>query len=317
MCVAQGATLQQVETTPTAMRKSRALVPKGSEWVEYEAAKVRSVRQFSPAPEPIIHAMRWRLVTRAPFPETLGLLATDRLRWQTIQTLKGRNLAGAEALHGHIPAAAPTMHGHAHWLWVGGGEQGGSPTEVRDLVVWVPDGVSSSLLTSMVGKRLEPPRWAPRGFVAGDLALVGFGGREIIDDLGADSRSRRWESVTPFLMTRHLKPKRDFNEVLAEDLALQLKYRLGDDAPSVVGITVHSDRSMQARAFRQDRIGVVRSAGREADEALGPHRRPRKVAGGDNTVALYLAVEFSEPVRGPLLLGRLSHFGFGRFTPSL
>lgn len=318
MCVAEGTALQQIEVTPSAMRKSRALVPKGAEWVEYEATEELSTRAYLSASGPMIHAMRWRLLTEAPFPESLGLLATDRLRWQAIQTLKGRDLPGAETLHGHKSGVTPTLHGHAHWLWVSGDEEGVDARVIRDLVLWVPDGVPSSLLTAMVGKRLTSPRWAPRGYVEGDLALVGFGGREVLEDLGATTRARRWASLTPFLMTRHMKPKRDFNELLSEDLALQLKYRMGDEAPPIVSIAVRPERGVQAESFRQDRIGASGKGGPHEGEpstALRKTRNLRRGAGGNRTTALYLDVEFGEPVSGPLLLGRLSHFGFGRFAP--
>jgi CRISPR-associated protein Csb2 len=49
-----------------------------------------------------------------------------------------------------------------------------------------------------------------------------------------------------------------------------------------------------AREFRRYRMA----------EHLGQSRR-----------GLGLRLEFDEPVRGPLLLGQLSHFGFGHFVP--
>jgi CRISPR-associated protein Csb2 len=168
----------------------------------------------------------------------------------------------------------------------------------------------------MVGKRLTAPRWAPKGFVEADLALVGFGGREVFDDLGAGVAATRWTSATPFLMTRHMKPKRNFAELLGEDLALQLKYRWGADAPTVTDVAVHADRGLEAVAFRQDRIGGGRTADREREARKGRQKegRPRAWADG-RTEALYLTVTFSAPLTGPLVLGRLCHFGFGRFTP--
>jgi CRISPR-associated protein Csb2 len=310
MCVAPNATLAELEITPTAMRKSRSLMPAGAEWVAYRAGDELARPAPKAAAVPLVHVARWRLVSTTPFPETLGIWATDRLRWLTLQTIKNRAEPAAAALHGHLEDSSSTPHGHAHWLWVCADDSSAQVSSalgrgVQDLVVWVPNGVPGSLLTSMVSKRLTSPKWAPKGFIEADLALIGFGGSEVIDDLGSKTDASRWTSVTPFLMTRHMKPKRDFREVLVEDLSLELRYRFGDEAPQVTGLEIHSERRAEALAFRQQRIGHhVQSRGKSQQGKRGYQQ----------SQALYLTIELSCDVRGPLLLGGQSHFGFGRFA---
>lgn len=320
MCIRPDASMEQLEVTPTSMRKARLLMPPAAEWIRYQHGEPPIRRDSTSAIDPTIHAARWRLVSAAPFPEALGLWATDRLRYLAVKRIRDREDPAAVALHGHFPqadASGPTLHRHAHWLWTAvdaGGDAGassGGARYVQDLVVWVPDGVPSSLLASMVGKRLTPPDWAPRGFVDADLALVGFGGGEIIRDLGWGASSPRWTSATPYLMTRHMKPKRDFQALLIEDVERELRYRLGDDAPQVVALTVHGDRRAEAMALRQQRIGKGGAAGRRKAVSSGIGQ-----AGFRQREAMFLSIELDGEVVGPLVLGGLSHFGFGRFATS-
>jgi CRISPR-associated protein Csb2 len=320
LCVADDATLGQLQVTPTAMRKGRSLMPEGAQWVDYESGEP-PVRTPAPLPDsPLIKVARWRLVGAAPFPETLGLWATDRLRFLTLKPVGISDDPAVRALHGHVDhgdESRPTLHRHAHWLWttaLGGEPSGGGASasggSVRDLIVWVPDGVPSSLLAAMVGRRLTAPAWAPKGFVDAELALVGFGGLEVIEDLGGRLEADRWVSATPYLLTRHMKRNRDFRTLLAEDVNLELRYRFGPDAPHVRGVVVDEDRRTAALAFRQQRIGERRQGAQRATSVRSMSKRVFH-----QREALFLTIELDRPVPGPLLLGHLSHFGFGRFDP--
>lgn len=120
--------------------------------------------------------------------------------------------------------------------------------------------------------------------------------------------SRRWQSVTPFVATRHYKrrgQKRDRCApadlpliVLREELA-----RRG--LPEPVQVTA------LPRA-PQDRRGKSGPAGRSWLE----YRRQRVWGAGrrGSHPGTGYVIEFAEPVRGPLALGYACHFGLGLFA---
>ena len=108
--------------------------------------------------------------------------------------------------------------------------------------------------------------------------------------------ARRWVSLTPYLPVKHWHHRRETRaEYLLSDVNAELTYR---DRPSaVVGQLEPGDGLLdsRSRSFRRYRM----------KEDLGKSRP-----------GLGLLLEFAEEVTGPLLLGQLSHFGYGIFTPA-
>jgi CRISPR-associated protein Csb2 len=108
--------------------------------------------------------------------------------------------------------------------------------------------------------------------------------------------ARRWRSVTPYLPVRHRKPRQSEEQYLAADIEKELRYRGRADAV-LAGVEPSPDMSARTvNQFRRYRSG----------EKL---RQARPGTG--------LVLEFASPIAGPLLLGQLSHFGFGVFEPVL
>jgi CRISPR-associated protein Csb2 len=106
--------------------------------------------------------------------------------------------------------------------------------------------------------------------------------------------ARRWRSLTPYLPVRHRK-REALDDFLAVDVAAELRYR--GVAAAVTVTRPDPDDGLPdrwAREFRRYRMA----------EHMGRSRR-----------GLGLRLEFADPEPGPLLLGQLSHFGFGLFEP--
>ena len=111
-------------------------------------------------------------------------------------------------------------------------------------------------------------------------------------ELCADPPTRVWRSVTPYLPVRYRHRNREtVEDFLTADVAAELGYR---HLPADVTVSLAEPSAGRANEFRRYRIG----------ERL---RQSRMGVG--------LRLEFAAPVRGPLLLGQLSHFGFGVFAP--
>jgi CRISPR-associated protein Csb2 len=90
--------------------------------------------------------------------------------------------------------------------------------------------------------------------------------------------ARRWRSLTPYLPVRHRKLE-SLEDYLAADVRAELEYR---NLPPAAVVPVDAEPRLPdrwAREFRRYRL------------------------------------EFAEPVAGPLLMGQLSHFGYGVFAP--
>jgi CRISPR-associated protein Csb2 len=109
--------------------------------------------------------------------------------------------------------------------------------------------------------------------------------------------ARRWRSVTPYLPVRHRK-RESIDEYVAADVAAELAYRPQyRDLPPPVVTRVERAPAMVDRwaaEFRRHRMTERMSRSRPG---------------------LGLRLEFADPMTGPLLLGQLSHFGYGIFVP--
>jgi CRISPR-associated protein Csb2 len=119
-----------------------------------------------------------------------------------------------------------------------------------------------------------------------------------VDDVAPElfGPARRWRSVTPYLPVRHQKPRQSAEEYFAADVTAELQYRGRSD---VVLTRIEPDPQMGARTVSRYRRYRLNEKLRESRPGAG------------------LTLEFGSLIDGPLLLGQLSHFGFGIFYPEL
>jgi CRISPR-associated protein Csb2 len=237
-----------------------------------------------------VEAVRLAVAGPGTLPATRGLLLSDEIHRLVVRELDG----GRAEVIGH--AGAPSNHTHAHWVSVTTAEL------VTGLLIWVPAGLSTSEVAAVLA-----------------VALRGVGGRRSRRPIGngADSLpaldlllesagpvttvapemcgpARVWRSRMPYLPVRHRKRAESLADHLLQDVRRELAYR--DQPPAAVQRLGREDDLVDqwAAAFQRHRAKEHHN-----------HRRP----------AYGLRLEFGEPVQGPLLLGQLSHFGFGTFAP--
>ncbi len=144
--------------------------------------------------------------------------------------------------------------------------------------------------------------WTKGGVGDIQVAVVGHGGldtlrrlppplhRPVEDLLGPPAGARIWESATPFVPPRFLKP-RGMN-TLAGQVNAELAARRLPQATSVL-VDDLLTRDLRHHVRRRNHGGV-----------------PPPVDFGYG-----LRLTFSEPMHGPLMLGYASHYGLGRFRP--
>jgi CRISPR-associated protein Csb2 len=288
-----------LEMSTVEVRKARRTVPPGTVWVSYASTP--------PAPpEPArqeltrVQAVRFAVVSRVPVKATHGLLLADEVHRKAAGIFAGE--AGGRIL-GYGGAA--THHHHAHWIPIAEGT--GPAACVQSLVVFVQPGLQTEEVARLLtirgasghrGGREGDNGYQVKGLPSVRLLLQAAGPVEqVAPELCGPAR--RWRSLTPYLPVRHWHRKREtLAEYLNADIAAELRYREQYRDLSAPRVQCSDpDEGLPdrwARDFRRYRI----------KEHLGQSRP-----------GLGLRLEFDVEVAGPLLLGQLSHFGYGIFRP--
>jgi CRISPR-associated protein Csb2 len=206
----------------------------------------------------------------------------------------GRRVACA-VLTGRDPHGSPLHdgHQHAHILPVDLDDDG----HLDHLIIHAEMGLGE---TAQRAIRTLRRTWTKGGVGDIQLAVVGYGDLSMLRQLprplhgqveqllGSVQGSRVWESLTPFVPPRFLKP-RGKNTLVGQLNAELASRRL----PEVSSVRVDANLTRKLRHYvRRRSHGGVRPF---ADIGFG------------------LRLIFSEPVYGPLVLGYASHYGLGLF----
>jgi CRISPR-associated protein Csb2 len=276
-----------LELTTTEVRKARRSLPPETKWVNYTRNSAPTKRTPpTRRTQTGITAIRFAVVSPAPFPATHGVLLADEVHRVVAKKLTD-DRPEMLGLNG-----AATNHRHAHWMPLSTNDR-----SVDSFVVWVPAGLSAQDVARIVtvrrvsGKRGE---YELPGFPAKvELMLQAVGPvAQVAPELCGPAR--RWRSLTPYLPVRHRK-RESLDDFIASDVRRELGYRQVE--PDVTVARLHPDEAIPdgwSQAFRRYRV----------NERLA-QRRP----------GLGLSLEFAQEVDGPLILGHLSHFGFGILVP--
>jgi CRISPR-associated protein Csb2 len=277
-----------LEATTLEVRKGRRTLPPETRWVDYSSAPVTSHPvTTSPRVDSAVTTIRFAVVSNVPLPNSRGILLADEIHRLVVRRLDG----GREGLLGHQGAA--TDHKHAHWIPLATGPE--ASATVSNLLIWVPGGLMLDEISEMISIRRTSGRrgnYQVKGFPDMRLLLQATGTvSQVAPELCGPAR--RWRSLTPYLPVRY--PKRQtLDQYATADVQTELSYRQ-IPAASVTRMTPEEALSDRwALDFRRYRLTEDRGAARPG---------------------LGLALEFPEPVDGPITLGKLSHFGYGVFIP--
>lgn len=265
----------------TEVRKARRLLPPSTRWVTYQVEVDHAPPTVSPRRSPPPPAMV----------EAVSLALGAAVRPSVRDTVWVAHVARMAALNRHqVPSPVLagkdgegkplTGHHHAHYL----------PLDVDGdrlldtLVVWAPGGLGPDEVGAL-GKIDRLTTGTP-GFRPVRVALQGAASSaDLAPDLVAAGGATAWESVTPFAPYRHQK-RQTTEDFYAAEVA----------------------RELSTRSLPPATVEIV------TDRSWLDWRRARP--GGHDARAVGLRLRFSEPIRGPLSLGHLSHFGLGLFRPA-
>jgi CRISPR-associated protein Csb2 len=249
------------------------------------------------------------VLSDAPLKATHGILLADEVHRQVARKLPA---GSAGALFGRDGAS--TDHQHAHWIPLPSTPAAGAT--VTSLVIWAPQGLNPAEVAALTSTRGASGRRGRRrngsnaGTAAGTVSdegyeVSGFPPVELLLQAAGPIETvapelcqpaRRWRSLTPYIPVRHQK-RQSLDDFLAEDIAAELRYR---GLPAATASRVHPDEGLSDRwalPFRRYRM----------TETLAKARRGLGVR-------LQVPADAQAPA-GPILLGQLSHFGYGIFVP--
>jgi CRISPR-associated protein Csb2 len=278
----------------TGQTRLRRMVPPGTRWVSYvtgdtaTGAMPRRVIETGDAT-----AIRFAVMARVPMKATHGMLLADRAHEKAGISLRQAGIPEARRQETMGTGGAATDHAHTHWIALPDSAERGAT--VRNLIIWCPSGLRTDEVRALLnlgelsGRRGD---YEVRGFPDVKLLFQAAGPIELVAP-ELCGPARRWQSLTPYLPVRHRK-RETLEDYLAGDLAAELRYRGKPNAVVTRMEPGSGTTDRWASEFRRHRL----------QERL-TRSRP----------GMGLSLEFAEEVEGPLLLGQLSHFGYGIFVP--
>jgi CRISPR-associated protein Csb2 len=289
-----------VEVTTSELRKRRRTLPPGIRWLTYTASEMTppSDAAVSKGSGSLVTAIRFAVTGSAPLETRYGVLLADEAHRRVGSLLEKATIPDCHRRDIMGTGRAASCHRHAHWIPLpdlGTRETG---RIVRSLVIWVPNGLQTDDVRAILGLRSVSGQrggidgYQIRGFPQLRLLFQAAGSVQDVAPELSRPLARRWRSVTPYLPVRYCHPKREtIEEFLMADVTAELRYR---DLPDVVSVTPVEPSAGRVNQFRRYRMNERLTRSREG---------------------VGLGLEFESPVAGPLLLGQLSHFGFGMFQP--
>jgi CRISPR-associated protein Csb2 len=285
LCVTAAAPLEVVSTDVAAMRRKRMRQPAGTRFVTYAvSAAADSEREDSQPRQAGPTIARFRIAdSRRPSVREAVALA-DAIR-TALQSRYGRRNRGAQSscFSGRNGSAPRTdQHRHAHFLVTPDAEG----RRADHIVVWAPEGFSPREVETLATLRVVH-HWSFESDLR--VALTALGTEDELATGPLVGASAYWRSLTPFALPRH--PKRRAGRVVEapeEQIAREWRRR-NPNGPKLADVRLLRG---DWHAFRRTRPGVAR-------------------LGAPTLVGAEL--QFAEPVRGPIALGALSHFGLGLF----
>lgn len=272
-------------TSITDLRRKRMLVPAGTRRVTYALRRKPQVpvaAKRSSTPRPTIAHLRAAGGARPALTDavTVGHLLRAALQRRLDRERRGVRSPVFSGHDEHGPRR--DQHAHAHYLALPGRDR----RRIEHLFVWAPEGFGPQEVATIADLRELRMHDAPEPF---RVALVALGDVDTLCLPQLVGPHCSWRSVTPLALTRHAKRRGGRVVDTAEDQVLRELAQRSFPPPSEIELVPGA-----WMRFRAARPG-------------GSRRRAPVVIG--------VRLRFADPVRGPIALGGLSHFGLGVLAP--
>lgn len=306
------------------MRGAGWSMPAGSRWVVYwrpeaclvpRPALLAGRRDAGPAPTTALLALSSDTRQRNVVPPRNDAVRRLEMIHQALvrhSDLRGDgNPSACFTGRGDGGAVSGAGHRHAYLVPL---TLGGRRDRLDHVLVHAPGGFDEAARRALTRVERTWAKDCPDLF----LTLVGMGTAEAFGEKVKEmDQSRRWISRTPFVPSRHVKP-RGTNSVFGQVIA-ECGWH-GLPTPSTVEIELDGGGWAPAEQVVLDRHGGLGVRTSEGDRAIARtfvgFRRRRDARPPPVDVGLSLRLTFAEPVRGLVALGYGAHFGLGVMGPA-
>jgi CRISPR-associated protein Csb2 len=281
------------------LQRAGWLLPPGSRLADY----ARPRRCLDPRPAPRRRALPPPCAARfavqsAVLPRlTQAVSVAHRVRQALLARFKGKP---APAVFTGRDAAGQPLAGHGHaFIFC---EANGPRDAITHVTVYAPAGFDAAACRALASLRKV---WGHGGHDL-QLVLLGLGGKDDFPDSRLFATAAAWESLTPFVATRHPKARRGGQ--LKLDAA---GWPLGSPAQDLRRLVMAAGLPAPETLTRLPALTVNGCQVHPLDYQTarpGGGRRGRQLPAA-------FQVHFTEPVRGPLAFGYGAHFSLGLFVP--
>lgn len=284
--------LEALQADTGDLRRDGWSQPPGSRFIEYVRPRTSRQRTRLLSQRPTLATVA-RFAVTSPVPPLLteSLSFAERIHQALVSKSDARTVVLRGKSDDHTPLAG---HQHVHIFCEA---QGRDKRRVTHVTLWAPMGFDREAETALGQLR----RVFSRSDHMAQLVLLGVG-TEADNGSPLFAWSRVWKSLTPFVPTRHPKPRKL------------------DGAGRVVGSPEHDLVRLLTATGRPEPVSVTPLPWIN----LGGHRtswlefRTQRHHGGGIRAANRgwgFQIEFAEEVQGPISVGYGSHFGLGLFVP--
>lgn len=287
ICPRRDQPLDTLTVSVTELRKSRRLIPPGTEYVTYAVSQAESTpAQKKPRvtdTAPTLALFRLRGSGRPAITEAVAVGQALRSALQHVYGARNKGMTSPTFSGRRGDEPRDDQHRHAHYLALSDAEG----RRVDRLVIWAPEGFGQPEIEALAGVTYLSMYGIPERLPTALAALTTRTELQLPSLIGP---ARSWHSVTPFGLVRHPKLRRgELLDSPADQVYRELARR-GFPEPEDV-----SFESGSWHRFRGSRMGTSRL---QRANLFG------------------VRLSFAESVHGPIALGALSHFGLGLFIPT-
>ena len=301
--------LEDLERETSELRRSGRIDPTGAQWWPYIRRRdcftaFRAERQQPPQRGAGATVVRFAMDSN-PLPMALDTLRWGELARRSAMGQYGRQNDGgnSENLSGKDSTRKP-LQGHQHAFYLPTDDNGDG--RLDHLTVWTPGGLDEKEFRAIVSVNTLKPSGEGREPVR--LSYLAHGkADEFYDVSKLFDKSRRWRSLTPYVLPRHTKfrgPKDEKRMVDGPEEQIRREISLRNPDWQLTNVNIAHNRKRIPPIQRE-------SSGFRPFEFF----RYRRGGGSNGGGAFNFTLEFESPVRGPIAIGFACHYGLGIFVP--
>jgi CRISPR-associated protein Csb2 len=286
LCFTSSASLETVALSVTDLRRQRRRLAEGTRMVTFSVSEPAAPPRSAASPASVRPTLARLRVLGGGRPGLRDAIVIAEATRRALQSRYGRRHDSSASpvfsgRSGHEPRA--DQHQHAHYLATA--ERGS--VRVDHITVWAPEGFGAGELRALADLAELHDRAWPKPL---RVALVAFGDGDSLPLPDLCGPSERWRTLTPIVLARHAKRRGGrIVDGPADQILNELRLR---------GMPEPTNLELPRGPWHEFR----------AQRPTGQRRAPAAVLGA--------RITFPTPVRGPLALGALAHFGLGVFTPA-